>query len=247
MLLTSYTLPKPVTLRRKALDQTFAVALMRAGYNAVDALDIVGMDEYQRQFFDVRSRAWERYKRENAAVVQGRLADARYFDFISYAQMCTTRRFVAAPAALFTEAYADADGRFRERVVRRDVARLPTPPDVLRAFRRETGRRIVDALQLAARPDTPFHYVLGAVYLRFEREGYCISAIKSLDDDARACTFELVAPATLWGVTALKRRRGICTDYDVFAGHTLLNDVGLLAEVTTTVTPTSLVRRWRLL
>lgn len=46
--------PKPMRLLRNKLNQEFAVLLMRSSYNALDELDCVPMDQFQRDFFLVR-------------------------------------------------------------------------------------------------------------------------------------------------------------------------------------------------
>jgi hypothetical protein len=46
--------PKPPRLLRPRLDKDFAVLLMRASYNALDDLDCVPMDQFQRDFFLIR-------------------------------------------------------------------------------------------------------------------------------------------------------------------------------------------------
>lgn len=50
-----------VTLRRRALDQRFAVLLLRSGYDAVDALDFIPMDNFQRIFWKLRQSEQEPY------------------------------------------------------------------------------------------------------------------------------------------------------------------------------------------
>lgn len=42
-----YSTPEPVKFPRKALDQRFAVLLMRSSYDAVDALDFIPMQDFQ--------------------------------------------------------------------------------------------------------------------------------------------------------------------------------------------------------
>lgn len=60
---------------------------MRTAYDVVDELDIIAMDQFQKKFFERRQTEWEHYLEDNAnSVRQGVLTDARYFDFISFAQ-----------------------------------------------------------------------------------------------------------------------------------------------------------------
>ena len=45
--------PQAPKVLRSQLDQDFAVLLMRASYNALDLIDSVAMDQFQRDFFFV--------------------------------------------------------------------------------------------------------------------------------------------------------------------------------------------------
>jgi hypothetical protein len=59
--------PKPPRLLRPRLDKDFAVLLMRSSYNALDDLDCVPMDQFQRDFFLIRqgtagSRAMKKWE-----------------------------------------------------------------------------------------------------------------------------------------------------------------------------------------
>lgn len=46
--------PKPPRVLRPRLSKDFAVLLMRSSYNALDELDCVPMDQFQRDFFLIR-------------------------------------------------------------------------------------------------------------------------------------------------------------------------------------------------
>lgn len=78
--------PKQINIPRRNIDLNFAVILMRSSYNVVDELDFVPMDLFQRLFFLFRQSEWESYKKYHPNVMQGNLADASYFDFISLCQ-----------------------------------------------------------------------------------------------------------------------------------------------------------------
>jgi hypothetical protein len=56
--------PKPIQLLRSPLNQDFGVLLMRSSYNALDQLDCVPMDQFQRDFFLVVSVCTGRHERE---------------------------------------------------------------------------------------------------------------------------------------------------------------------------------------
>lgn len=51
----------PVKLIRSPLNQDFAVLLMRSSYNALDEIDCVAMDQFQKDFFFIRSAEYLSY------------------------------------------------------------------------------------------------------------------------------------------------------------------------------------------
>ena len=81
--------PPQLNVPRKRLELPFAINLMRSSYNAVDFLDFVAMDEFQKSFFLFRQSEWEDYHEYHPLVLQGDLADPYYFDFISFTQYAT--------------------------------------------------------------------------------------------------------------------------------------------------------------
>lgn len=86
--------PKPPKALRPNLNRDFAVLLMRSSYNALDELDCVAMDQFQRDFFLIRQAEYEPYVNElgPGIVKQGDLTDPYYFDFISFSQYATINR-----------------------------------------------------------------------------------------------------------------------------------------------------------
>ncbi len=96
----------PPKLLRQNLNLDFAVLLMRSSYNAVDELDFVPMDQFQKDFFLIRQAEHLPYVNElgPGLVSQGDLQDPYYFDFISFAQYATIFRDISIdPAVVFVE------------------------------------------------------------------------------------------------------------------------------------------------
>lgn len=96
---------KPPKVLRNKLNLDFAVLLMRSSYNALDELDAVAMDQFQRDFFLIRQAEYQPYVGTlgPGAVRQGELTDPAYFDFISFAQYATINREIANPETVFEE------------------------------------------------------------------------------------------------------------------------------------------------
>lgn len=127
--------PKPPKVLRRKLSQDFAVLLMRSSYNALDEMDCVAMDQFQRDFFLIRVSEYETYCNNLGAglVKQGDLTDAYYFDFISFIQYKTINREVTKdPQFIFEEQQmipedseepsfkSNGAARFRPVIIKRD-------------------------------------------------------------------------------------------------------------------------------
>lgn len=94
--------PPPVRLPRTLVYRPFAVLLMRSCYDAVDELNFVPMDQFQKDFFLLRQNEWEKYLEENDCK-QGELSDPKYFDFISAAQFATITQKMGEAKLVFEE------------------------------------------------------------------------------------------------------------------------------------------------
>lgn len=143
----------PPKLLRQNLNLDFAVLLMRSSYNAVDDLDFVAMDQFQKDFFLIRQGEYLPYVNElgPGMVKQGELIDPYYFDFISFAQYATIFREISIdPAVVFEEQQPVLVGEnedrqeFVSKIIRRDASlennMLPKKHDEL------VGTKILDKL-----------------------------------------------------------------------------------------------------
>lgn len=120
--------PKPPKVLRSKLKLDFAVLLMRSSYNALDELDCVPMDQFQRDFFLLRQAEYQPYVNAlgPGVVQQGDLVDPNYFDFISFAQYAAINREIKDPYSVFEEQQPvtvgeDEPQRFDTVVVKRTV------------------------------------------------------------------------------------------------------------------------------
>jgi hypothetical protein len=142
----------PMKLIRPTLNQDFAVLLMRSSYNALDELDCVPMDQFQKDFFFIRSAEYLNYVNHlgPGLVKQGELSDPYYFDFISFAQYATIFREISIdPAVVFEEQQpvllGEDNQEFVSKVIRRneaymDNSKLPMYHDEL------VGTKILDKI-----------------------------------------------------------------------------------------------------
>lgn len=144
--------PAPKLLR-PSLNMEFAVLLMRSSYQAMDELDCVAMDQFQKDFFLIRQAEYLPYVDTlgPGLVKQGELSDPYYFDFISFAQYATVNRDITNnPAVVFEEQQPIIVGEeekqeFVTTIIRRDPefldnALLPSRHDEL------VGTKILDRL-----------------------------------------------------------------------------------------------------
>ena len=143
--------PKPARVLRPRMNLDFAVLLMRSSYNAVDDLDIVAMDQFQRDFFLIRQAEYKTYADSlgAGAMQQGDLADPNYFDFISFAQYATILREIVNPPSVFEEQQPVDVGegepqQFNSVVVKRNPSVLNN--DLPRKFDEIVGNAILDKL-----------------------------------------------------------------------------------------------------
>jgi hypothetical protein len=210
----------------------FAVLLMRSSYNAVDAIDVVPMNQFQKDFFLIRQAEYQYYANAlgPGAMQQGDLADPNYFDFISFAQYETICREVNDPALIFEEQQPVEVGegqpqQFNTVVVKRDSTL--TTKQLAQKHTEIVGSVILDKLNekfgatssaipkidANSRPDsaTLLASIKQMVNL-FIVSGFAFGGSASISKpgkgeiDAAETEFTIVAtsPATLWSGQALK-------------------------------------------
>lgn len=224
--------PPAIGVPRTCMDLPFAVCLMRSSYSAVDELDFVPMDIFQKSFFLFRQDEWQGYKDEHPLSMQGDLSDPVYFDFISFAQYRTIAAFLRSPKRDFVERInADAESIY----VRRN--RLLDNDDILpEVFEHLVGSKIIDYVfgkypqsllpnnrtGLVSRDaggaayisDSNFDTIVSFTQLLldvFEINAFAIDirATKSTNGRGQAdrrMVVTLTAPANLWSLSYLRSR-----------------------------------------
>ncbi|CEM07055.1 unnamed protein product [Vitrella brassicaformis CCMP3155] len=226
--------PAPVKIPRTRINQDFAVQMMRQSYNVADELDFVPMNDFQKDFFLYRQNEWERYRErlKPMPITQGDLADANYFDFISFAQYLTLYTEMCSGQQLFVEK-TGATGE--EQLVRRpaflaDNSLLPSEHS------RRVGDRLLDFLidrfntdesgktcciiRAAARPSPSFvvsnvQQIANLMTILGYAEKGEAKLTGERDDGKFSFEMMLVLPATLWGQQVLSiRGAGLPNDYE---------------------------------
>jgi len=224
--------PKPPKVLRTRMNLDFAVLLMRSSYNAVDAIDIVPMDQFQRDFFLIRQAEYQYYANAlgPGAMQQGDLADPNYFDFISFAQYSTISREINNSYVFFEEQQPVEVGegepqQFVKVVVKRDPSL--TISDLARKHTEIVGNAILDKLnekfgdtpsaipkiEAGSRPDP--NALLASIKQMvnlFIISGFAfdgtatISKLGKSMNDATGTEFSITvtSPATLWSGQSLK-------------------------------------------
>jgi len=61
--------PEPVLIPRRTLNRSFAVMLLRTGYETADFLDFVAMDKFQQEFWLTRAAEWEPYRMQYSPII----------------------------------------------------------------------------------------------------------------------------------------------------------------------------------
>ncbi|KAI2489818.1 tRNA (guanine-N7-)-methyltransferase [Fragilaria crotonensis] len=244
--------PKAPKVLRSQLNQDFAVLLMRASYNALDQIDCVAMDQFQRDFFFIRQAEYLPYIEQlgPGVVQQGMLTDPYYFDFISFAQYSTISREVNnSPALVFQEQQPSADSgpdepqTFVSTVVRRDPS---ITNDMLSARHDQlVGKAIIDRLTetfqgtasaIPTIPDTGFDanatlLALTQLVKLFLVNGFAIDGsvdVTSNDTTGTEFCITLTNPDNLWSGQALKQRNASPTNCFILkAAVELISRAGL--------------------
>eukprot|EP00617_Octactis_speculum_P014960 CAMPEP_0185754408 /NCGR_PEP_ID=MMETSP1174-20130828/13058_1 /TAXON_ID=35687 /ORGANISM="Dictyocha speculum, Strain CCMP1381" /LENGTH=374 /DNA_ID=CAMNT_0028432599 /DNA_START=84 /DNA_END=1208 /DNA_ORIENTATION=+ len=236
----------PISAGRPRIEQDFAVLLMRSSYNTVDALDFIGMDTFQREFFLFRQSKYEKYIEalSNAFIVQGELADPRYFDFISYAQYATISSCMNRGLFVFTE-QVGADGE--EQVVRRDTtitnALLPAMHSkavgdtilnwLLERYNKEGEQ---PRLPIAMGQSTDalvanINQLLGLFFLNNFLSDWTVRLVGGGQQGRQAVELVVSNPATRWSQQALSRRGSVIhNDFEVKTVIAYLNACGVVAR-----------------
>ncbi|KAL3923519.1 MAG: hypothetical protein SGILL_001609 [Bacillariaceae sp.] len=226
--------PKPPKVLRRKLSQDFAVLLMRSSYSVLDELDCVAMDQFQRDFFLIRSSEYLDYTKAlgDGMVQQGDLTDPFYFDFISFAQYQTiNRELTQDPPFVYQEMQPDnQEGEggttsFVPVVVRRNPSL--TNDLLVPTHSSRVGSAVLDKLEetfrdsdlrlpkLGERPDseTLFSAIQKLVNL-FLINGYAFRAdVSMIPSDEKGSAkgtkyvINLQAPAILWSGTVLKMEK----------------------------------------
>ena len=214
------------------MDLDFAVLLMRSSYNVLDELDVVAMDQFQRDFFLIRQAEYETYVNLLGAgfVKQGDLTDPYYFDFISFAQYkAINREITMDPALVFEEQQPVEVGegepqKFVTKVIRRDASitneMLPSEHSarvgklILERFDTLFGGTKSGLPEYSAGRATPIELqaALEQLVKLFLLNGFAWDGTaKLVSEDAKSGKLQfcltLTSPATVWGGESLQAER----------------------------------------
>lgn len=218
--------PKPTKILRPKLDKDFAVMLMRSSYNVLDDLDCVPMEQFQRDFFIIRSAEYEPYIKNlgYGLVQQGDLTDPYYFDFISFAQYLTiNRELTQSPLMVYEEMQpVDVSVGEPQQFVSKIVRRNPdiTNDQLVPEHSRRVGAAILDRFEdlygstkseiplinAGSRPSAVIDAFDQLVKI-FLLNGYAwdgMAKIVSSGPKGTEFCLTLISPATIWGGQSLQ-------------------------------------------
>lgn len=222
---------KPPKVLRPKLDKDFAVLLMRSSYNILDELDVVAMDQFQRDFFLIRQAEYQTYVNLLGAgfVQQGDLTDPYYFDFINFAQYkAINREITMDPAFVFEEKQPvevpeGEPQKFESKVIRRDPSLTNEMLPIEHSTR--VGKRILERFDTnfggtksglpefeGRRPSTlELQAALDQLVKLFLVNGFAWDGKTSLVSESsngkvQFC-LSLTSPATIWGGQSLQSER----------------------------------------
>ena len=242
--------PRAPKVLRSNLNQDFAVLLMRSSYNALDQIDCVAMDQFQRDFFLIRQAEYQPYIDQlgPGVVQQGMLTDPYYFDFISYAQYATISREINdKPALVFEEQQPEEVGedepqKFVTKVIKRDPS--ITNGSLSTRHSQLVGKAIIDRLEetfettASAIPKIPRGQLDSTATLAsltqltklFLLNGFAFDGNASIvkqDSSGTEYCISLTNPATLWSGKALQKQKADPINHFILKAATeLLNRAG---------------------
>ena len=96
-------------VKRQPLALDFAVLLTRSSYAETAQLDIIPVNQLERDMYRLRTEAYEPYKNTVSSLRQGDLTDPAYFDFMSAVQYTIINRSLKDPETSFDELQPEAD------------------------------------------------------------------------------------------------------------------------------------------
>ena len=213
-------MPTPRPMFRPSLNRDFAVLLMRSSYATLDSFDVVGMDQFQRDFFLIRSSGYEDYTKY-APNTQGDLTDPSYFDYISFAQYTTIARCLSQPSRIIEESQpvlpgdADFDASSSTTQFRRVVLPMRADlsgEDLFEAHSVAVGDALLTFLEdtyggtPGMIPDGPrVFYAVEQLCKLFQVQGYAVSVSAAEKDGG--ISVEVEGSAVEWGSECLKGER----------------------------------------
>lgn len=259
--------PEPVAFPRRRLSRAFAVLLLRSGYDAVDSLDFIPMDTFQKDFWLLRRSQWEGYSlqsRLTGPMSQGDLTDPHYFDFISAVQVGTVEEAMRHGQQTFEEAcgpeQCDNDKRFIVRdPVFRENSSLPGAWEhrvgdaiysgLREGFQGVPFRGVPEPLDSSA-PHSTIVTAVTQLLDVFVNGGYALSAeVRDVDSGTGTFTVSLNGPATLWALQGMAARQGtLYPAHDALAIAALLRASGRRrVECKLAWTDTTVTEKWTIL
>jgi hypothetical protein len=232
---------------------------MRSSYEAVDDLDFMPMDQFQKSFWLFRQGEQESYNLQYSPLKArtGDLTDPLYFDFVAFCQYAVIGREILKGAQVFKEFCEECVDQ--ARIVRRDPAyadntMLPS------LFNKAAGDKIYDGLLNGFRDE-----VFGAPAPLPKAAGLqqVVAGVKELTDvlvkagfalksevvpvDESSFRMSLQGPANLWSVSALNYRRSpVVNHYDIFAVEAFLRASGRDVECETSYTDVGVEHVWKI-
>lgn len=195
------------------MDAALGVIFMRSGYEAIEALGVENMMDFQVRFWKLRQSEWEKYAKPRGVIqAQGDLSNIAYFDFIAFAQMaaadaCLREKKKQNAQALLLDAHFRATGDNILRSLREEEAAIADG---------DSRRRCIPPLTM------PPHEAAEEILAMLAERGYAVetrvvvrSSSPSRASRARGgddgFVTSVYGSASLWGVGELLRRGCVCS------------------------------------
>ena len=243
-------------IKRQPLAQDFAVLLTRTSYVETDQLDILPVNQLERDMYRLRTAAYEPYKQRVGSIMQGDLTDPKYFDYMQIVQYLIMNRAIKDPETEFEEMQPDSQDTESEAAPKLQMVRVKrTLPDELlvSTFDERVGTSILDYFldrykgTPIALPEFPkntkpaipeVEQALSQLVKIFLINGFAWDGKSELvkqSGDKATFVMTLQGPATLWSGQILANQRApVRNDYLLKTAKRLLHSMGYSVTASST-------------
>ena len=223
--------PPGEKIQRQKLALNFAVLLTRSSYAETDQLDIVPVNQLERDMYQIRTTEYQPYVQRAGSVSQGDLTNPKHFDYMSCVQYLTINRAMKDPETDFEELQPKKSdpnsGAWNPELEKASVHRTVPTELLVPTHDERVGKTILDYMYDTYRgtpialPSVPIQSRQSIEEIQqslsqlvklflingFAWEGKAQIANKGAKEGQTTFLLSLNAPATLWSGSCLEKQK----------------------------------------